>query len=231
MFDYLYESHNFADLEAHFGITFEDKDLLVQAFVHPSYTNYRKLNHYERLEFLGDSIVSIVVSDYIFRNFPEMSEGEMTRRRALLVSENAFAYLVRRNTMINYLILGKSVTNDTDKLSNSYVADVFESLVAAIYLDQGFEAAEKFIYRNHLSYMDEILEQDFSNDFKSRIQEILQVNGPITLNYESEPHKDGFKSTLYFDGVLIGSGIGRTKKSAEQQAAKQAISIMVENDS
>ncbi len=230
MYNELYINNNFANLEKHFGIEFEDKKLLVQAFIHPS-CNYPETTHYERLEFLGDSILQLIVSDYMYKKYEDLSEGEMSRKRALLVSENAFAYLVRKNTMVDYLLLGKSVKNDVLELSNSYVADIFESFVAAIYLDQGLSVAKRFIYDNHISKIDEILAQDFSHDFKTKLQEVLQQNGPITLKYESKAHTDGFLAELYFDGLIIGSGIGRNKKIAEQQAAKHALSKMVDNES
>lgn len=230
MYNELYITKRFNQLEKHFGVEFEDKELLVRAFIHPSY-HTSGIGHYERLEFLGDSVVQIVISDFIYRSYPDMSEGDMSRLRATVVTENAFAYLVRKNTMIDYILLGKSITNDLSELSNSYVADVFESFVAAIYLDQGFRAAEKFIYDYHIKYIDEILLQDFATDFKTNLQELLQVNGPINLEYRCTPVNGGFNCELFFDEILIGQGTGKSKKVAEHQAAKYALSVMVNNES
>ncbi len=231
MYQKIYEIKNFEVLEKTFGIEFEDKDLLVKAFIHPSL--YSELNtNYERLEFLGDSILQVVVSDYMYRNNSNLSEGEMSRIRALLVSENSLAYLVRKNTMIEYLQLGKSVIEDAKELSNSYVADIFESFIAAIYLDQGFEVARNFIYVNLIEQHKDIMSQDFAHDYKTKLQEILQKNGAIKLNYECEYiNNGGFKCVLYLEGSVIGTGTGKSKKSAQQMAAKFALSIMVDNES
>lgn len=224
----LYYEHNFQLLEEKFGIEFDDKELLVKAFVHPSLISTPDYN-YERLEFLGDSVLQIVVSDYMFRN-EFGSEGSMSRRRALMVSEKSLAYIVRKNGMSQYLLLGKSLLCDTKKLSDSYVADIFESFVAAIYLDQGYTCAKDFVHKNLIGYQEEIFAQDFANDYKTTLQEVLQQNGSINLDYRCTPLDVGFGCELYLEDTLIGEGVGNSKKKAQQMAAKYALSVMVENE-
>ncbi len=226
----LYVEMGFRNLEQKFNIHFNNKDILVEAFLHSSFKR-NQYGSYERLEFLGDSVLQIVISDYLFNIKPAMPEGDMTRFRASIVSENALAYIVKKIGLVDYLMLGKSIVNEGGEFSNSYIADIFESFVAAIYIDQGFDYAKKFIYDYLISNVDEIKGKDFSNDFKTKLQELLQVNGPINLVYDTISSKNGFDSKLLFDDVLIGQGSGRNKKVAEQQAAKDALNKMVDNES
>lgn len=226
----LYHDREFHKLEDKFEVNFENKETLVTAFVHPSLISTSNFN-YERLEFLGDSVLHIVVSDFMYRNETKLTEGNMSRRRALIVSENSLAYIVRKNGMIDYLLLGKSLLCDIEDLSNSYVADIFESFVAAIYLDQGFSRAKRFVMENLIAYQDEILQQDFANDYKTNLQEVLQKNGSIKLNYVCKPTNDGFNCELFLEETLIGTGFGKSKKVAQQMAAKYALSVMVDDES
>ncbi len=225
-FQKYYNEKNFQEIETKYGLDFDDKNLLVKAFVHPSLFPENNAN-YQRLEFLGDSILQMVVSDYMYRTRPEQREGQMSKERAILVSEFSLSFLIKREGLDKYLLLGKSILKDNVELSNSYVSDVYESFVAAIYLDKGYRAAEKFITDTLIVNIDELLDQDVAKDYKTTLQEELQVNGTINIRYETKRMENQFESRVYLENVEIGLGTGKTKKAAEQQAAKSALQARI----
>lgn len=222
----IYVSGNFDLIEEKYGIIFNDKDLLVKAFVHPSLFAEKNEN-YQRLEFLGDSVLQMVVSDWMYITRPEQKEGQMSKERAILVSEFSLAYLIKQEGLEKYLQLGKSILKDNVELSNSYVSDVYESFVAAIYLDQGYNEAKRFIENTLIANVDSLMNQDVAKDYKTNLQEELQVNGTINIRYETKKLEDEFESRVFLENVEIGCGKGKTKKAAEQQAAKHALSCRV----
>ncbi len=225
-FQKYYNERNFNEIEKKYGIEFKDKDLLVKAFVHPSLFAENNSN-YQRLEFLGDSVLQMVVSDYMYRTKPDQREGQMSKERAILVSEFSLSFLIKREGLDKYLLLGKSILKDNAELSNSYVSDVYESFVAAIYLEKGYAAAEKFIFKTLIANIPELLAQDVAKDYKTTLQEELQVNGTINIKYETKRVDEIFQSHVYLENVEIGTGTGKTKKAAEQQAAKSALQARV----
>ncbi len=225
-FQKYYNEKNFHEIEEKYGLDFDDKNLLVKAFVHPSLFPENNAN-YQRLEFLGDSILQMVVSDYMYRTRPEQREGQMSKERAILVSEFSLSFLIKREGLDKYLLLGKSILKDNVELSNSYVSDVYESFVAAVYLDKGYRAAEKFITDTLIVNIDELLDQDVAKDYKTTLQEELQVNGTINIRYETKRMESQFESRVYLENVEIGLGTGKTKKAAEQQAAKSALQARI----
>lgn len=222
----IYKENKFFEIENKYKIKFEDQELLIRAFTHGSFNQY-DLENYQRLEFLGDAVLQMVVSDYMYREEKNNTEGSMSKERGALVSEFSLAYVVRKEELTEYILFGKSLKQEHIKNTNSYVADIYEALVAAIYLDQGYLKAEEFIKRTLINRKDEILEQDILKDYKTLLQEKLQVNGNINLEYESNPHNEKFKATVKLEGVIIGEGKGKTKKLAEQKAAKEALNNMV----
>ncbi len=223
----VYKENKFYNIEKKYNIEFEDKELLVKAFTHGSY-NYYDFENYQRLEFLGDTVLQMVVSDYMYRNQKNASEGQLSKQRGALVSEFSLAYVVRKENLEKYILFGKSIQNNDLKKTNSYVSDVYEAFVAAIYLDRGYLAAEKFIKETLINRKKEILSQDFLQDYKTILQEKLQINGTINIKYESQSIEKGFEAQIILENLVIGSGIGKTKKQAEQQAAKNALNNMVE---
>ncbi len=225
-FQKYYLEKNFQEIELKYDLEFDDKDLLVKAFIHPSLFPENNAN-YQRLEFLGDSILQMVVSDYMYKTRPEQREGQMSKERAILVSEFSLSFLIKREGLEKYLLLGKSILKDNVELSNSYVSDVYESFVAAIYLDKGYKAAEKFIFKTLINSIDELLNQDVAKDYKTTLQEELQVNGTISIKYETKRGEELFESRVYLENIEIGSGTGKTKKAAEQQAAKAALQARI----
>lgn len=217
-----YEQYKFSRIEKKYNINFEDKILLVKAFTHGSFNNL-SLGNYQRLEFLGDAVLQMVVSDYMYRFNSYQNEGEMSKERGALVSEFSLAYIMRQEQLEKFILFGRSVKRSEIGNSDSYIADVYEAFVAAIYLDQGYNCAEKFIKETLISRIDEILSHDDLKDYKTELQEELQVNGAIDIKYECETLEESFKANVLLEGIKIGTGIGKTKKKAEQQAAKDAL--------
>ncbi len=218
----IYESNGFNEIERKYGLRFEDKGLLVKAFVHSSY-DFGINNNYQRLEYLGDAVLQMVVSDYMYRFLPNDREGVMSKKRSTLVSETSLAYLIRKEGLDKYLIFGKSMINEGSTDSDSYIADVYESFVAAIYLDRGYDQAEEFIKRTLIKDWDVLLASEDNQDYKTKFQEIVQVNGAVSIQYKTTKLDDDFEAVVTLEGIAVGTGRGKTKKKAEQNAAKDAI--------
>lgn len=221
----LYNQFNFISLEKRYNIFFEDKELLVRAFTHTSYTSDIDQN-YERLEFLGDAVLQMVVTDYLYRNL-HLREGDMSKYRSKLVNEISLTKIMEEERLTNYIIVGESVKGlNHDKAS--YVADMYESMVASIYLDQGYEVASNFIKNTLLSREEELINNEDNQDYKTALQEILQQNGTIKIIYETHQVSEGlFRSVVSVDEIAIGRGEGSSKKNAEQKAAKEALKLYV----
>jgi ribonuclease-3 len=223
----LYNQKNFKLIEDKYNICFDDKQLLVKAFIHPSLAPDIN-NNYQRLEFLGDSILQLVVSDYMYRYMNTKTEGQMSKERAILVSETSLALIIKAEGLHEFLQLGKSILKENTELSDSYIADIYESFVAAIYLDMGYEIAAKFILDTLVNRIEELLSQDTAKDYKTTLQEELQKNGPIKISYQTIKIEEGFKASVYLEDLFIGQGNGKSKKIAEQQAAKNALEVRVD---
>ncbi len=218
----IYETNGFNQIEKKYGLRFEDKGLLVKAFVHSSY-DFEINNNYQRLEFLGDAILQLVVSDHMYRFLPNDREGVMSKKRSSLVSEISLAYLVRKEGLDKFIIFGKSMVNEGKIDSDSYIADVYESFIAAIYLDRGYEQSEQFIKRTLIKEWDRILESEHNQDYKTKFQEIVQENGPVNITYKTTKVDELFEAEVQLEGIVVGLGTGKTKKKAEQDAACDAI--------
>ncbi len=215
-------------LEAIIGYHFNDRNLLKKALSHPSYSSEAGLQRSEsnqRLEFLGDAVLEAVVSDYLYRSHPDLEEGELTRIRASLVFETALAVCARDLGLGDFLLLGIGEERSGGREKNSILSDAFEALIGAVYIDGGFAEAADFIKRTVIADIDEL---SLFRDSKSLIQEFVQREKGGTFRYETATldgpdHLKRFKAELYIDDELISSGIGQSKKSAEQEAAKAAI--------
>lgn len=215
------------ELETTIGYTFKDKALLRTALTHTSYANEAKtkMASNERLEFLGDSVLSVVVADYLFHNEKSLPEGELTRRRAALVCEPALDGFARQISLGDELLLGRGEEMSGGRSRPSILADAFEALIAAIYLDGGMEAARAFIVPFVQSGA------GTEDDYKTRLQEVVQQNPEERLRYvvaaENGPdHDKSFTVEVYLNSNCIGIGTGHSKKIAEQHAARQALVLM-----
>ncbi|SDB48963.1 ribonuclease III [Butyrivibrio sp. INlla16] len=216
------------ELQESIGYHFKDSNLLLQALTHSSYANEQKINKrgdYERLEFLGDAVLELVSSHYLYNKYPDKKEGEMTKMRASMVCEPALAYCASSIHLEKYLILGKGEEATGGRYRESIISDVMEAIIGAIYLDSGIKAAkahiEKFI-------LDNPEEKQIFYDSKSVLQEMVQRDNGLELRYEicgekGPEHDKIFESAVYVGDKKLGEGSGRTKKAAEQKAAYQAI--------
>lgn len=215
------------ELELKIGYEFKEKELLKQALTHSSFSNEQRINKlkdYERLEFLGDAVLELLSSKFFFLNHPEMTEGEMTKLRSSMVCEPALAFCARDLNLGEYILLGKGEEATGGRERDSIISDVMEAVIGALYLDGGLEEADKFIHKFILSDLES---KQLFYDSKTILQEQLQKSGDklqYELIEESGPdHDKQFKVDVKVGTVVIGTGVGRTKKSAEQKAAYEAL--------
>jgi len=220
----------FKQFQEQIGIFFRDEKLLIQAFTHSSYVNeHRKRLHEdnERLEFLGDAVLELTVSQYLFEQFPQMSEGELTKLRAAIVCEPSLVTFAHALSFGDLVLLGKGEELTGGRMRPSLLADVFEAFIGALYLDQGIEAVVQFLGK---TMFPKIREGAFSHvmDYKSQLQELVQRDGSGILEYKilqerGPAHNKEFVSRVSLNGEELGVGIGRSKKEAEQRAAQMAL--------
>lgn len=219
-------------LESNLNYTFKNKELLINALCHSSYANEKHLSHgsNERLEFLGDAVLSVVVADYLYKNFSSMPEGELTKLRASLVCEKTLCEFSKELDLGEYLLFGKGEEANGGRERPSILADAFEAVLAAMYLDGGMEIARNHVLRFILKELDN-KEDDSFKDYKTTLQEVVQKNPEERLTYiliaESGPdHNKMFTVEVHLNSNVIGTGMGKSKKRAEQMAAKDALTLM-----
>ena len=213
------------------GYTFRDKELLLQAFTHSSFVNEQKINKhpdYERLEFLGDAVLEMISSAYLFRKFPDKKEGEMSKMRASLVCEGALAFDAKVLDLKSYILLGKGEEATGGRDKESIIADVMEAVIGALFLDGGIEQSKRFIDSYILTNTDAVV---MFGDSKSMLQEVAQGENLGEVRYEicgeSGPEHDKiFEVRVYVGDKNLGEGTGKTKKAAEQKAASQALLVL-----
>lgn len=219
------------ELQDVIGYHFKNPELLKTALSHSSYTNEVKNNSavcYERTEFLGDAVLELAVSEFLFNNYPDMPEGNMTKLRASLVCEPTLAFIARTELDLGkYILLGKGEENTGGRNRDSIVSDVFEATIGAVYLDGGFEVAKKLIERYVLTDMEKKIE---FTDSKTKLQEYAQDKG-IVIKYElvseeGPAHDRNYFVEVYLNDTFAGKGVGKTKKSAEQHAAYDALNLV-----
>lgn len=220
----------YSKLEEKLGYTFKNKELLKHALIHRSYGNehweYKKINN-ERLELLGDAVLDLVVTEYLYKNFTKSSEGDLAKLKSMVVSEPVLAKISRELGIGKYLLLskGEELTGGRDR--SSILGDVFEAVLGAIYLDSDFLVAKSYATK-HLEYqINHIEENEELIDFKTILQEYSQKNHKVTPVYEvvketGPDHRKNFEISVSINEEIVGNGNGRNKKSAEQSAAKNA---------
>ncbi len=203
-----------------YNIDIKNKDLLLTALTHSSYANEHNCLSYERLEFLGDAVLQVIISDYLFNN-EELSEGEMSKKRASFVCEEALFEYAKDVKYIPYIRVGHG---QLDNINETIIADIFEAILGVIYLDQGFKMAKEYIYKVVIPYIKQ--NKTFLTDYKSALQEDVQTSKKsveYVLISESGPaHDKTFVVEARVDNIVYGKGIGKSKKEAEQAAAKDA---------
>ncbi|MCW9054605.1 MAG: ribonuclease III [Candidatus Pacebacteria bacterium] len=219
--------------ETALGVSFNDIGLLKQAFIHRSYINEHKesgLEHNERLEFLGDAVLELVVTDFLYKKYPKKTEGELTAYRAALVNTGSLSAASDKLGVNEYLCLSKGEAQDTGRARQYILANTFEAIAGALYLDQGYEAAQKFIDDNLFHLTEDIVEKGLWQDAKSRFQEQAQEHAGITPRYElveerGPDHDKTFVIGVYLDKAQIATGKGLSKQEAEQDAAQAALEL------
>lgn len=219
------------ELEEKISYHFQDKHLLAQALTHSSYANEHRLDHNhcnERLEFLGDAVLEIVTSDFLYHKYTEKPEGDLTKIRASIVCEPTLAYCAEAINLGSYLFLGKGEDATGGRNRNSVVSDAMEAVIGAIYLDGGFASAKEFVLKFILNDLEN---KQLFYDSKTILQEIVQENGTQPVEYiltkeEGPDHNKNFTVEARVNGKVMGQGSGHTKKAAEQAAAYQAIRVL-----
>lgn len=227
------QEKNFTALEEHLGITFKNKELLVQAFVHRSYLNEHHdfpLGQNERLEFLGDAVLELVVTEFLFQEY-QNPEGELTNWRAALVNANTLSGIAYEIGMEPYLFLSHGEGKDSGTKARGYImANTIEAVIGAIYLDQGYTIAQQFVTRWILIKLPEVLENGLYLDAKSRFQESAQELLGVTPTYrvlheEGPDHNKIFRVGIFLDKELIAEGTGSSKQEAQTEAAEAAVKV------
>jgi len=211
-------------------VKFNNLDLLQEALTHRSYLNENrgyKLNHNERLEFLGDAVLELVVTDYLYKNYSN-PEGELTAWRAALVNGEMLAKVAGNLGVEKYLLMSKGEAKDTGRARQYLLANAMEAIIGAIYLDQGYNAAEKFILENIIVNLDKVLKEKSYMDSKSYFQEKAQENVKITPSYRvikewGPDHNKHFIVGVYLDEELVAEGEGVSKQDAQREAAKKGL--------
>jgi ribonuclease-3 len=224
---------DFSKFEKNIGITFKDKNLLKQAFTHRSYLNEHKdseLAHNERLEFLGDAVLELIVTEYLYGKYPDSTEGELTAFRSALVNAVTMSDAASKIGMNDFLLLSKGEAKDIGRARQIILANTIEALIGAIFLDQGYEMAKYFISKYIFSLIEKIVEEKTWLDAKSKFQEQAQENESVTPAYktlkeEGPDHDKQFTVGVYLGKSKVAEGEGKSKQEAEQVAAKNALEV------
>jgi len=224
--------HPLSDIQQRIAYTFNDVELLERSLTHKSYANENRVPyHNERMEFLGDAVLSLVVSEYLMKACPDSTEGDLSRLRAAVVSEPALAAVSREIGLGDYLLLGKGEEQTGGRNKDSLLADCLEALIASVYLDAGIDAAEAFVIRFFAAVINKTCTSGGSLDYKTELQELCQERLKLLPEYrivsETGPdHQKQFEMEVWINGQLSGRGIGRSKKEAEQRSAREALEKM-----
>lgn len=221
------------ELKEKYRIVFHDLNLLEQAFTHSSYVNEHRnlqLSDNERLEFLGDAVLELMVSEYLYRLYSDIPEGKLTKTRAAIVREDSLSKFAKECGFDKYILLGKGEENSGGRTRPALLCDLFEAFLGALYLDQGFKAAHAFL---QTVVFPKVKAGAFSHemDHKTKLQEVLQKSGDVFIEYrlvkeEGTAHERVFWIEVYVDEKLIGTGQGKSKKLAEQAAAENALAAL-----
>lgn len=214
------------------GVEFTNLSYLKKALTHSSFANQFKDTEYnERLEFLGDSVLQLCITEYLFKNYLDKAEGELTKIRSLIVCENSLFEIAKGLNLGNYIRMSKGEELTGGRNRTSIQADAVEAVLAAIYLDKGLEFTREFILDRFSDIIEKAIENKIILDFKTKLQEHLQKNGEVNITYElvkfeGPPHRRKFFTKVLINGECMGEGEGFSKKEAEQASAKQALKKM-----
>lgn len=224
---------DFTKFEEISGVIFKNKELLRRAFTHRSYLNENRgleSSHNERLEFLGDAVLELMVTEYLFEKYPDSNEGDLTAYRASLVNAVTLSEAAQKINVNDFLLLSKGEAKDVGKARQCILANTMEAIIGAIYLDQGYDASKYFISKNLFHLIDKIIEDKSWIDAKSQFQEKAQEKESLTplyksLKEEGPDHDKRFTVGVYLDKELVAEGEGKSKQEAEQVAARKALEV------
>lgn len=222
---------DFSLLEKKISVKFKNKDLLIQAFCHRSYLNENPdfyLNHNERLEFLGDAVLELVVTEYLFQKYPNKSEGELTNWRSALVNAKQLFQVAEELDLNEFLLLSRGESKELGKARKYILANVFEALIGAFYLDSGYKKCQEFIKKYLIKHLSEIIKKGLFRDAKSSFQEGAQEKVSITPTYKvlkewGPDHAKHFIVGVFLEKELVAQGEGSSKQEAEEKAAQNAL--------
>lgn len=222
-------------LSQELGIDWKKPGLFQEALTHSSYAyedkGKKELKHNERLEFLGDAVLELIVSEHLFSKYPAKPEGELTKMRARVVCESSLAKVSRKLNLGRYMFMGKGEERSGGRNRPSILADVFEAVLGALYLDKGLETAREFALREMTGVINGVLSGQYGRDFKTELQELVQQNYTEPVRYkllraEGPDHNKTFTVTVSHRGHVLGRGQGHSKKEAEQHAAHMALDLL-----
>lgn len=221
-----------SEIERILNIQFSNKEIIKTALTHSSYANQRKhINYNERLEYLGDAVLELIISEYLFLNCKDKLEGELTKIRATIVCESSLHEVALVWNLGKYIVMSKGEEQTGGRTRHSILADCVEAIIAAVYLDKGLEVVKKFILDTFEGIIQKAISNEIILDYKTKLQEALQKNGDVDIVYnlescEGPPHRPIFHVELCIGGKTIGRGTGFSKKEAEQNAAKEGIKVV-----
>jgi len=220
---------NLAKIEESIGVKFNNSSLIQIALTHSSYAKqFKDAQYNERLEFLGDSVLQLCITEYLFVKYKNKAEGELTKIRSLIVCENSLYKVARKINLAEFIRMsrGEELTGGRERISIQ--ADAVEAVIAAIYLDLGIDEANKFILEKFMDIIEKAIQNKIILDFKTKLQEFLQINGEVNIRYdlikyEGPPHHRKFFISVFVADKEMGKGLGYSKKEAEQNAAREAL--------
>lgn len=216
------------NIEQEINYEFRDKSLIENAMTHTSFANENKgMESNERIEFLGDAVLELISSEYLFKTYPNLSEGVMTKTRAYAVCEASLVKVAKKYHFENYIKLGKCETANNEECKPSILADSVEAVIGAIFMDSGYEEAKRFILPNIITFIEECVKGG-NKDYKTKLQEKLQVHGDVKIEYKlveekGAEHDRVFVVEVYCNDKKLGRGEGKNKKEAEMEAAREAL--------
>ncbi len=220
-------------LEKNLGVVFKNKEQLINALTHRSYLNEHKdiKIHNERLEFLGDAVLELIVSDYLFNKFPDRPEGDLTSFRSALVKTESLADTAKKLGVGESLLLSRGEEDTGGRTKDYLLANTFEAIIGAIYIDQGYEKCKEFVYTHLIPKLNDIIKNRSDIDNKTRIQEITQARYKVTpvyevINEEGPDHNKKFTIVVKINNKVIGKGVGKSKQKAQEQAALSGIKYL-----
>lgn len=211
------------------GVKFTNIGLLEEALTHSSYANQKKdVKYNERLEFLGDSVLQLCISEYLYKNYNDKSEGQLTKTRALIVCENSLYEIAKHWELGKFIRMSKGEELTGGRTRISILADCVEAIIAAVYLDAGFDVAKDFVIKTFINTIGEAINNEIVLDYKTKLQELLQQNGDVSIVYnlikfEGPPHRREFFTEVLVNTEVMGKGSGFSKKESEQNSAKAAL--------